>query len=139
MANKKGDLGVLALAKELVKREICVCFPFSDGNRFDLVCGNKELKKVQIKEMYKDKNGSHVLSNYSTTSRGTKKYIKKVYSKNQIDFLVGYVAETDDFYIIPIEEIKQRYELRIWHTSKPKIKNSQRNWERFLNKFDLLA
>ena len=139
MNNKKGDVGKYALVAELLKKDIIVCLPVSDGTRFDLICGSKPFKRLQIKEMFTEKRGAHILLNYSQNSRGKLRSIKKVYSKDYIDFLVGYVREDGTFYIIPIEELKGRRSIVIWHNSKPKIKAHQRGWNHIHNRFDLLA
>lgn len=138
MANKKGDLGVFSFIRACIKEGISISLPVSDDSRFDAIVGVTFLYKIQIKEMYQDKrSNSYILQNYSTKTRGSQKYLKHVYTKQEVDFIIGYIKQTDEFYIIPIDEFKGKQVIAIRHNQK--MGTSSRDRLKFLNAFNLLT
>lgn len=135
---EKGNWAEYVLHKfccELIKRDIEACIPISEHSRYDIVCG-KKFNKIQLKKAFISNYGQHNINNYTTYSRKSGS-IKNKYTPKQIDFLVGYVEETDEFYIIPMQEVKKRWGIPIWVTKKPK--NPKYDiFSKFKNRFDLL-
>jgi hypothetical protein len=93
--------------------------PWGDSQRYDFILDNGEQRwRIQVKATITKHCQSYVVN-----SRRFRKKRPVAYTKSDIDFLVGYVAPLDRWYVIPVEALKGQYYFRIF------LKGSKR--ERF--------
>jgi hypothetical protein len=84
--------------------------PWGDSQSYDFIVDNGEQRwRVQVKATITKHCQSYVVN-----SRRFRKKVPVAYTKKEIDFLVGYVAPLDRWYVIPVEALKGQYYFRIF-------------------------
>lgn len=114
---------VIARLKELEKT---VLIPFGDNSRYDLVYeDDSSFKRVQVKTGWID-NGTVKFKCHNNQSN-TNKNRSKTYTKEDIDEFAVYCCETEEVYLVPVEESgKYTMQLRL---QEPEQYSSKRiNW-----------
>jgi len=98
-SKRMGEMIEAAFLAKVCKLRIPVCKPWGDSERYDFVVdGGKGLWRVQVK------GGSHCLE-----SRKASKYHVRAghngqtFTKEDMDFVVGYIVPEDLWYVVPIE------------------------------------
>jgi len=97
-AKARGELGELAFVLKAASLGFGVAKPHGENERYDFVVDSGErFWKVQVKS-------SHCAyrRGYQVGGGGNG---RKPYKANEIDFLVGYVAPRDIWYVIPVSSI----------------------------------
>lgn len=124
VTNKKGDIGELAVATELVRLGYNVSIPFGHDVAYDLVVEvDGALKKVQIKTT-QQKNGVLVARCKRVTNITCGKQVRTTYTSDDLDYLIVYDIDTQQCYNIPldlVDETEDSLNLRVEPT-----KNNQR-------------
>jgi len=141
----KGDLGEAArqsIIAKLMLNEISVFRPLSECTPIDLLVLKKDgsVVKCQCKYIYPTKKGSHELRNSSNGRKESRNKHRHIYTKEDIDFLIGFCLDNEGVYIIPIEDIKNRYVLTLWINREPisRCLKKHFNGNLYKNKFDFL-
>mgnify|MGYP000420331952 CR=1 FL=1 len=100
--NTKGTIGLAKVISDLVEKEFFIFLPLSDTSLIDLIIADKKLssKKLQIKYVKLNKNGSLYVSFYSVIDR---KKVLNDYSK--IDAFAIYCPDNKKIYYVPIKDI----------------------------------
>jgi hypothetical protein len=104
----QGSFGVLVVMQAAMKKGYTVCTPYGDNQRYDLLLDKRGvLKRVQVKCMT-PKNGRIVLSLFTVMhnkdNRSTQ-YRRVNYTAREVDALAIVNAETNEVYMIPVQEI----------------------------------
>ncbi len=87
---------------------LIVAAPFGDSSPWDLVvqAGGK-LSRLQVKSAWvKGKDGYQI---NATPCADAKTGIRRIYRPDEIDFLVGYVAPEDAWFIFPVSELQHKH------------------------------
>ena len=89
--NSIGCIAEYQFAVEAMKRGFLVSFPLLDASPYDCIIDNgKDLKKIQIKSVTKDKE---IIRSF------IKKKNNITYSKKEVDYFAVYVQHHNGFYI----------------------------------------
>ena len=90
----------MAIAAAAIKRGVGVLKPLSDGHRYDLVFDvAPDLLRVQCKWAVRRRDV--VVINCSSCRRGREGFIRRSYSRGDIDLVAAYCEEIDSCYVIP--------------------------------------
>ena len=90
----------MVIAAAAIKVGIGVLKPLSDGHRYDLVFDvEPALLRVQCK--WAVRRGEVIVVNCRTCRRGPDGFIRRSYSRREVDLVAAYCAETDRCYVIP--------------------------------------
>ena len=110
----KGQLSEAKALYELQKRQIPVCIPWGDNERYDLVAEfNGKLNRIQVKTANDERDGAICCYCRSSTNHTTNKNLTTY--ENDIDYFI-FVNQTHDLIaIVPIEEVgtKKSFTLRL--------------------------
>ncbi|MBA3429070.1 MAG: hypothetical protein H0U07_10955 [Actinobacteria bacterium] len=88
------------MAAAAIKLGIGVLKPLSDGHRYDLVFDvGRQLPRVQCK--WAVRRGDVVIISCRSARRTRDGFVRRAYSRDEIDLLVGYCAELDRCYALP--------------------------------------
>jgi PD-(D/E)XK endonuclease len=99
--NQKGAIAETAIAHGATKLGIDVYRPYSEGGRYDLIFDlGSQLLRVQCK--WAVRSGNVVSVRLDSCRRGPGGLLlRRSYSANEIDAIVGYCAELDQSYFLP--------------------------------------
>lgn len=100
----KGQLSEAKVLYELQKRNIPVCIPWGDNERYDLVAEfNGKLNRIQVKTANDENNGAICCYCRSSTNHTTNKNLSTY--ESDVDYFI-FVNQTYDLMaIVPIGEI----------------------------------
>lgn len=105
----RGDSALLLASAKLVEAGITLLKPVSECLKFDLVAfDNLTFSKLQVKRAYPARaDGKFTISlrSISMTSSGA---VATKYTKDDVDFIVGVIVETNDVYCVPISSVIDR-------------------------------
>lgn len=102
----KGDLAELRYAAKLKELGYTILIPFTEGQHYDIVVDTgDDMVRVQVKSstLIDDDRVKFNCFNSSTSKSGNATY----YTKEMIDGLGIYNADTDGYFYIPVEEINK--------------------------------
>lgn len=81
--------------------------PFGDNQTYDFVVEiNGKFKSVQVKSVLKSAEGK--IGHKISIKKGCGRGLSQVYQKGDFDFLVAYIFQTKDFYVIPFDAVEGR-------------------------------
>src|SRR6185312_2484167 len=101
--SRKGAFAEAEIAATAIRLELPVFRPFVEGGRYDIVIDvGSQLLRVQCK--WASRIGDVLNSRCATRRHTPRRYIKTTYSTDEIDVIAAYAQETDQCYLIPIEE-----------------------------------
>jgi hypothetical protein len=132
---QKGLVAEMKLQTLLIEEGFSIFMPIGI-KRYDLLLEiNNKFYKIQCKNAHYDKYGSLVFNAYSIQfSEIGKRNKRRLYTKQDIDFMVGYYD--DKFYCIPIEEVKTNViTLRL---EEARMKNRKYKFAKDYNLLDVL-
>ncbi len=115
----KGDWAELVFMAKAIGLGFTVCRPYGDNHRFDFLvfAPGGPMWRVQVKSSWgKTANMYRFKANASGRHR---------YRKNEVDFVVVYVAPEDAWYVIPRQKLA-RYDVGY---VMPHIRGSRAQWE----------
>lgn len=127
----KGNISEAKTLFEFQKRNIPVCLPWGDNERYDMIAEfNGKLNRIQVKTANEEVNGSIKCYCRSSKNHTTNKSLD-TYEKD-VDYFVFYNQIRDIIALVPIEEINscKVISLRIEPT-----KNGQINGIRFFEDY----
>jgi hypothetical protein len=137
----KGNIGETFVLANLIKNGFTVSLPYGENSRYDLIIETpRGLKKIQVKYMSKRNDRGYYVLPLRSVQANKKKNKINYYTKEQVDYIIGYCSDNDSCYIIPMDKIKINNELHIWIDKKPKGKNQYEtpNNEYYKNNWGLL-
>jgi hypothetical protein len=100
----RGELAEMLLVLKLMAMGMIVAKPFGDSSPWDLVvqAGGK-LSRLQVKSAWvRGRDGYEISAGPSSSCRTGR---RRLYRVDEIDFLVGYVAPEDTWFIFPMREV----------------------------------
>ena len=101
-SDQKGAIAESAIAFAAIKLHIGVLKPLSDGHRYDLVFDTgSRLLRVQCK--WAVRRGDVIVVNCRSSRRGRDGFIHSVYSREEVDLVVGYCPDIERCYALPPE------------------------------------
>jgi prevent-host-death family protein len=102
--NLKGNVAEAAAVFHATRLGIPVFRALAEHGRYDLVMEiGGELRRIQCKSGTRKRDV--IVVRIASNRRGADGFIRTFYSRDQIDAVVAYCAETDDCYYLPIELI----------------------------------
>lgn len=102
----KGDAALLLLASKLSEAGIVTLFPVSDSLRFDLaIYVGRDFHRIQVKRAQRYKDTQRFEIPFRKISPRSSGPLVHRYSPEDVDFLVGVVMETGDFYCFPLSDV----------------------------------
>ncbi len=98
-SDQKGSIAEAAIALAAIRKELGVLKPLADGLRYDLVLDTgARLLRVQCK--WAVRRGDVVAINCRSCRRGPEGFVRRTYSAEEIDLVIGYLAELDRCYVL---------------------------------------
>jgi PD-(D/E)XK endonuclease len=100
-AKRRGELVEMMFMVKASQMGLMVAKPYGDSRRYDFITdAGRRLLRVQVKSSaYRMGRGWRV----NATSR---RHSRQVYTKKEIDFLIGYVVPRDAWYVVPVWELR---------------------------------
>lgn len=99
----KGNISEAKALFEFQKRNIPVCLPWGDNERYDMVAEfNGKLNRIQVKTANEENNGSIKCYCRSSKNHTTNKNLDTY--ENDVDYFVFYNQIRDIIALVPIEE-----------------------------------
>jgi hypothetical protein len=104
---RKGPAAEAEVAAAVTRLDLVVLRPMADGGRYDLVVDTgSHMIRVQCK--WASRHESVLLVRCLTSRHTPRGYLRTTYSADEIDAIAAYSPDTDNCYLIPIEEIAGR-------------------------------
>jgi hypothetical protein len=108
---RRGEAAEAAFLARATHLGFSVCIPWGDSNRYDSVVElDRGFLRVQVKSATR-----YAETRYRVKTTGAS---GKVYTSKEIDFFVGYVVPENIWYIIPIQAIGHRKNIRFYPTTR---------------------
>lgn len=118
---RKGDVTEASLISKFIEIGLDVYPSFGENSRADMVVDSGELHRIQAKTG-RYKNGKVVFNTEGWWSN-TNNNVRTEYSKSDIDYFAVYCPDTDEHYLVPIEDApKGDMGLRIEETDNGQTK-----------------
>ena len=101
---QKGGIAELKISAAVAACGIVVLRPMTEGVRYDLAfeMGDR-LVRVQCK--WARRRGEVITTQLATQRLTPRGYVRSTYSADQIDFIAIYCPDTDDVYLVPIQDV----------------------------------
>ena len=133
MSTQLGDIAEISFMLRAMKAGFNVCSPYSKDSAYDCILDYKgKLNRIQIKATgVLNKGRSKGASEYYRLVCSHGSTGKKLYTKNECDYFALYVMPLDQFFIVPVTDIKTK-------TFKIYPNNFQHKHYKYLERFDLL-
>lgn len=137
MSKQTGELGELEFILAATKKGLVVSKPFGDNQKYDfIVDSGGKLSRVQIKSCYvkaklKRGHGARYYDVNAACGNGDRS-VRKSYQAKDVDFLVLFIKESYDFYIIPIKYVKDLKRISIFPDS------TESKWSKFRGSWHVL-
>jgi prevent-host-death family protein len=125
--NLKGNVAELKIAAEAARLGIPVLRPMTEHERYDLVFEVEE-RFFRIQCKWASCDGDVICIRAVTNRRGPNGFIRKPYTADEIHAIAAYCAETDGYYLLPMDLMAGRTQVMLRLTPP---KNGQRaclNW-----------
>ena len=112
-----GDITEAIILAELLKVGCSVLLPFGERHRYDLVLDEGgTFVRVQCKTGRLRRGAVRFNTSSVVKDAATKKYVKKYYGEEDIDFYGVYCPETGQCYMVPVGDVaRTEGSLRIAH------------------------
>jgi len=140
----KTDIGEAArqmICARLMFGGVKVFKPMTEDTPIDLLVLKKDgsVVKCQCKYIYPVARGCHEFLFCSVRKGGAnKKAVRHSYSKEEVDFFLGYCADNDSVYVLPHSVADGRNSLRIWILRDPIGDAERTDVEKYRGNFELL-
>ena len=100
--DQKGNIAEAAIALAATRLHIDVYRPLGEGGSYDLILDLEDrLLRVQCK--WAPRDGDVVVVRCYSTRRSAAGFLKRTYSRREIDAFGVYCADLDSCYLLPIE------------------------------------
>jgi hypothetical protein len=139
-----GEASRQLIAGRMLLAGLDVFQPLGEDTPIDLLVlrADGRALKCQCKTMFVDKTGVHVMPLCSVRKWGPKaKAIQHRYTRDEVDFFVGYAVELDLVFVIPFDDTARfKTYLSIWLLRQPVGKNQHQRFDAtpYKNAFHLL-
>jgi len=103
-----GDISVnYIIARLLEFEDLIISRPVTENSRYDLIVDNgNKLIRLQIKTIYWSKAERCYMMNAFSVNRLSKgRFKKNFYTKDEVDFLVGFNPVNKEYFVFPIEDV----------------------------------
>jgi len=108
----KGQLSEARALYEFQKRNIPVCIPWGDNERYDMIAEfNGKFNRIQVKTSNEIVNGAINCYCRSSTNHTTNKNLTTYVG--EVDYFVFVNQEQDLIAIVPIEEVGDKKQIRL--------------------------
>jgi hypothetical protein len=108
---RRGEAAEAAFLARATHLGFSVCIPWGDSNRYDSVVElDRGFLRVQVKSATR-----YAETRYRVKTTGAN---GKVYTSKEVDLFVGYVVPENIWYIIPIQAIGHRKNIRFYPTTR---------------------
>ncbi len=144
----KANLGEAArqiIAARLMLAGLSVFRPLTEDTPVDLLVLRRDgvALKCQCKCMYLGRSGVHVMNLFAVRKWGPgAQAIRHRYTRDEVDFFLGYAVETDAVYVFPFD-VTQRFKSKLstWLLREPTNNNGSQPFDAspFKSAFDLLS
>lgn len=141
----KTDLGEAArqmICARLMLNGIKVFRPMTEDTPIDLLVLSKsgDVFKCQCKYVFPNKRGAHVLKCCSAGRGDERGSGEHIYTKDEVDFLLGYCLDNDAVYVVPISATGGQPQVSLWVLRESCGSNGVKSFdgEIYKNAFDLL-
>ena len=140
----KADLGEAArqmITARLMLHGAKVFRPMTEDTPIDLlVLRGTDVLKCQCKYIWPEKKGNHHMSLCAgRTNNPTKKAVRHRYTKDEVDFFLGYCLDNDTVYVFPYEVVAPRQGLTLWVSRNPASFYKVFDHQPWANNFSLLS
>jgi len=144
----KANLGEAArqiIAARLMLAGLSVFRPLMEDTPVDLLVLRPDgvALKCQCKCMYTGRSGVHYMNLFTVRKWGPgAKAVRHVYTRDEVDFFLGYVTETDAVYVFPFDVTARfKSKLSTWLLREPTNHNGSQPFDAspFKSAFHLLA
>ena len=132
----KGEWAEAAFLTKAVGLGLTACRPFCDHYRFDFVvlAPSGKVSRVQVKSTWRRHNDTYSLDLKACVRRPYRGGIeRRPYRADEVDFLVGYVAPEDVWYVFPVGAAAGTV------CVFPHVEGSRGKWERYREAWHLLS
>ncbi len=105
-AKARGELAEARLVVKLMELGVVVAKPFGENAKWDLVVqAGRKLSRLQLKSAWvKSETGYHIASG---PAGDYPKAPRRCYRPSEIDFVVGYAAPEDAWFIFPVRLVRK--------------------------------
>lgn len=122
----KGELAEIRFLEKTASLGYVACKPFGDNARFDfLVEARGRLSRVQVKSGWTKKLWGSYWVRVGGSGFLTGPHL---YTKDEIDFIAAYAAAIETWYIIPVEAVVTKHQIRLG-TPTGKYENFRERWD----------
>ena len=112
--NVKGAVAELAIAKAAAELGLPVYGPLTEHGRYDLVIEiGGQPQRVQCKWGRLDPEGQVIIVNLSGSRFTPHGYVRSSYTAEEIDFIAVYCGATDEYYLLPIDQVEGRRHIQL--------------------------
>lgn len=120
----KGSISEARALYEFQKRNIPVCIPWGDNERYDMIAEfNGKFNRIQVKTANEEENGSIKCYCRSSTNHTTNKKLSTY--ENEVDYFVFVNSIYDIVAIVPIDFIGEKKVISLRLT--PPLNNQKTN------------
>ena len=130
LAKRKGELAELVFVLKAISLGFPVSKPFGDSEPYDLIVEDRgRLIRIQVKSAYTSTRHGYSIG---TLHNGqTAQYVP-----GEVDFIAGYVAPHQAWYIIPIDQIAGHAHIRLY--PRGPTRKGGANFEQYRDAWHLL-
>jgi PD-(D/E)XK endonuclease len=133
--DQKGAMAEMAIAWQATRLGIEVYRPVAEGGRFDMIFFlGEQLVRVQCK--CAQRQGDVLVVRCYSCRRAREGMRKRLYTPDEIDAFAAYSIDLDRCFYIPIEELRDRHEMRL--RLEP-ARNNQRQLVTWADDYDFAA
>jgi hypothetical protein len=139
-----GEAARQAIAFRMMLAGLTVFQPLGEDTPVDLLVLRRDgtALKCQCKAMFVDKAGGHRMPFCAVRKWGPNaKAVQHRYTRDEVDFFLGYSVETDTTYVFPFDDVKRfQSNVRIWILRPPMSRNARLPFDAtpYRNAFHLL-
>lgn len=109
-AIRRGTVTELLVASHLTSIGCSVSLPISHNQDYDMIAdgGQFVVSRIQVKRCFRSDSSSGYRIDMAHGKGG------KTYTKNSFDYLATITPDNKWIYIIPIQEVQNKYKLRVY-------------------------
>jgi len=124
---RRGELAELAFMHKAASLGFGVAKPYGESKRFDFILSRGgRVWRVQVKSTY-----TALKRGYRIHAVGNTRHGAGIYTKNEIDLIVVYLATEDIWYVIPIEAVGRRRSIYFYPKATFYPNGNQRGLRRY--------
>jgi hypothetical protein len=124
-SKQRGELAEMMFMVKAANEGFGAAKPYGDSNRYDfIVDAEKRLWRVQVKSSCSQQYGAYAVNAQRHANGRT-----IAYSASEIDFVVALVLPEDAWFVIPVEALGGRKNLRLCLRGDPRHGEFGKYWE----------